>query len=969
MSSPPVVAGLSMKGWPNEGRPISPPADGYSTPDEGYSTPNENHSGSDTDTVERQQEVFEPTPSLFISSTISRDDTRSQAKQEERILSHLKTQLTSGSLELNSSGAAHSRALLNQPIHSRLPPLNIMQPPVIGPPSDSSLQPGLSSTPPSRSPSPSGSHSSSRSFPPSKAPKDSKWRERLKSERNMSLGACSKEDSEANIEPTGANLHLLGDEKGKRFSLPSLEERKSPNHDVGLAETLATMTEKHLGIDVLDHSKEISTFISYLLDTIQILETQADCRDEESSESDSASELQNVESATNKPLGFQVIHRISCTAKLHDHNGTLGENEPVNRKKRISGSIGWLQADKEIFNVETWLSKRPSVCFVVIRDHRCVQDQRAENERYRNQNHLGILRGKRERLRIVSPVLQKALKQVAEYRESEQGVFAMEMKAPYLFLFHHRRRLESLAENASYREVLLPLMRFLKEGYEAEYKEAEEMFLQGYVNAYHIDKLFKPNQILLMRKKGEPQVAFVLSRYSLARQEGLILQGWKWRYNGHDLLRAPHSGQIGFVPEGKMKICDLDIHPVQFAKEEDVKKLTQRGHKFWSMRDQVYTCYTGWDRGSQHQYASARFMVDTATYQIMHGLHANAPFEAPHMTDPWPTKVNRREDLPINAELLLPATVYGFNLKEKKWGKNHQRKWATSAVGMMLRFSVAVDLYVKNTHEVDWNYKAFDRLVLDFKIKEMIHALVDVQTSAKKMDDIITGKGNGLIILLHGSPGTGKTLTAESVAEIAKKPLYRVTCGDIGIDARDVERYLETVMYLGKTWDCVLLLDEADVFLEERTMADLQRNSLVSVFLRLLEYYEGILVLTSNRVGTFDEAFKSRIQVAIHYGKLNPMSRKAIWQNFFDMIRESSEEDANVSELERRLDQLASEEMNGRQIRNALLTARQLAKHRKEPLDWDHLNQVIKTSADFNKYLKVVRGHTDEQWARGESLR
>ncbi|KAK7697667.1 hypothetical protein SLS64_013297 [Diaporthe eres] len=97
-----------------------------------------------------------------------------------------------------------------------------------------------------------------------------------------------------------------------------------------------------------------------------------------------------------------------------------------------------------------------------------------------------------------------------------------------------------------------------------------------------------------------------------------------------------------------------------------------------------------------------------------------------------------------------------------------------------------------------------------------------------------------------------------------------------------------------------LLLDEADVFLEERTMADLQRNSLVSsektqikwlkfqtgkifnvflVFLRTLEYYDGILILTSNRVGTFDEAFKSRIQVAIHYESLTKKSRRAIWRN------------------------------------------------------------------------------------------
>lgn len=86
------------------------------------------------------------------------------------------------------------------------------------------------------------------------------------------------------------------------------------------------------------------------------------------------------------------------------------------------------------------------------------------------------------------------------------------------------------------------------------------------------------------------------------------------------------------------------------------------------------------------------------------------------------------------------------------------------------------------------------------------------------------------------------------------------------------------------------------------------------------------------------------------------------------MIEEKGE-DANIPELERRLDELASEEMNGRQIRNALLTARQLAKHRDERLDWPHLNQVMKTSAAFNKYLKAIKGHSDEQWAREEQLR
>ncbi|KAK6222191.1 hypothetical protein QIS74_04446 [Colletotrichum tabaci] len=118
-------------------------------------------------------------------------------------------------------------------------------------------------------------------------------------------------------------------------------------------------------------------------------------------------------------------------------------------------------------------------------------------------------------------------------------------------------------------------------------------------------------------------------------------------------------------------------------------------------------------------------------------------------------------------------------------------------------------------------------------------------------------------MLLHGSPGTGKTFTAELVAEIVKIPLYSVTCGDIGTNPAEVEKYLESVFHLGKIWDCVVLLDEAEVFLEYCTLQDLQWNALVSVFLRALEYYDGILILTTNRVGTFDEAFKSRIQLAL----------------------------------------------------------------------------------------------------------
>ena len=126
--------------------------------------------------------------------------------------------------------------------------------------------------------------------------------------------------------------------------------------------------------------------------------------------------------------------------------------------------------------------------------------------------------------------------------------------------------------------------------------------------------------------------------------------------------------------------------------------------------------------------------------------------------------------------------------------------------------------------------------------------------------------------------------------------------------------------------------------------------------------------MTSNRVGTFDEAFKSRIQVSLHYEDLSKKSRKTIWSNFIAMLEEG-EEDVDVSDLESHLEELASEEINGRQIRNAMTTARQLALHRNEKLQWEHLEQALKTAREFNQYLKKVQGHTDKQWAREQRLR
>ena len=343
-------------------------------------------------------------------------------------------------------------------------------------------------------------------------------------------------------------------------------------------------------------------------------------------------------------------------------------------------------------------------------------------------------------------------------------------------------------------------------------------------------------------------------------------------------------------------------------------------------------------------------MIDLKTFRSLHPDNSDYILKSSkHPGDELTAEEMAQNDPPDERfQYLLPLKIKGYNLRRKKW------------------FDLAAD----RMFSVSWNKKAFETLVMDRRAKELIEALVSKQLAAEKSTDLIAGKGNGLILLLHGGPGTGKTLTAESVAEISEKPLYRVTCGDVGTKAEEVEKYLESVLHLGKIWGCVVLLDEADVFLEQRSLEDLQRNALVSVFLRVLEYHEGILILTSNRVGTFDEAFKSRIQLALHYPSLRPFQRLHIWQNFINRLDSFKDDTVDINDLRDHLEELQEVEMNGRQIRNAITTARQYAEWKGKIMNYEHLKDVIEVSGRFDKYLdKLHGGYTYDQLAEDEGLR
>lgn len=170
-------------------------------------------------------------------------------------------------------------------------------------------------------------------------------------------------------------------------------------------------------------------------------------------------------------------------------------------------------------------------------------------------------------------------------------------------------------------------------------------------------------------------------------------------------------------------------------------------------------------------------------------------------------------------------------------------------------------VHVNNVTPYVYNENIIDKLVISDNRKKILSSLIG---SKNNFEDLISGKSGGIVILSTGESGLGKTLTAEVYSEVMKKPLYCVQSSQLGISVSDIESNLNKILYRAEKWDAVLLIDEADSYIYKRGN-DILQNCIVGTFLRLMEYYNGILFLTSNRPDTIDDAIISRVTLHIKY--------------------------------------------------------------------------------------------------------
>lgn len=243
----------------------------------------------------------------------------------------------------------------------------------------------------------------------------------------------------------------------------------------------------------------------------------------------------------------------------------------------------------------------------------------------------------------------------------------------------------------------------------------------------------------------------------------------------------------------------------------------------------------------------------------------------------------------------------------------------------------------------------FESVVISDGKKEEIQAAI----SQIKNDETIFGKwgfadvfekGTAISLLFWGIPGTGKTLTAQAIADEVGAKLKIVGNAEIqSSEPGGAEREIKTIFATAKRGNksgekIVLLFDECDSLLTDRNEVGVILGSQVNTLLTELEKYEGIIIFTTNRMGKLDPALERRITAKIEFVFPDKKQRKEIWKR---MIPKKAPIDKDVD-----FDKLAEYPLAGGNIKNSVLNAARLAAYKKaKKISMAHFVEAIEREA------------------------
>ncbi|KAH6693385.1 P-loop containing nucleoside triphosphate hydrolase protein [Leptodontidium sp. MPI-SDFR-AT-0119] len=602
-------------------------------------------------------------------------------------------------------------------------------------------------------------------------------------------------------------------------------------------------------------------------------------------------------------------------------------------------------------------------------------------------------------IRILSPHIQNVLRKLVLYYPGHdlQGRELL-FKEPYRVLVHYHDDLQRVAEAYNNEDKTAVLGDEADESlttvtcdetthnhlnillnsptYKDHYEGVIEPELQNYENGYAsydmLWLLFKPGDTVFARVRKDLAGFVVLAAdhtpdpFGVSPLDKWTIQVWNLAYTGQRLTRQAHEFTIDRY-NGLCKIDELNIFPKQFLKDDGrvEEELIARGAEYFKIVCGLpaHRRYSGSVIANHLVQYNGEIMVDPSgylTYAPKRGSKADfyTHFAKPLDLDGGPrwSKFNdmvcNERNMPTPDQLLLFSShVLGFALQRKEW----------------------MIFEMKYVYPVDEDKQAMKRVVLEPSEREMLMGMIGDDSIDSWNAEFIEGKGRGQVILLYGHPGTGKTFTVECVAKHTNRPLLSLTVADLGTEETTMEAKLAKWLDRATSWNGIVLIDEADIYLERREKEDLSRNSLVTAFLRTMEYYSGTMFLTTNRPGAIDPAFTSRIHLFLGYKTLTPSSRPQVWDGFFNKLER---EQRKLRPGVRRLNIPSSTQnfakndpmmlglnLNGREIRNILQSAINLARYHArgeedEEIDItaDLLRKVVENRTQYKNAIKAIDG-------------
>lgn len=348
-----------------------------------------------------------------------------------------------------------------------------------------------------------------------------------------------------------------------------------------------------------------------------------------------------------------------------------------------------------------------------------------------------------------------------------------------------------------------------------------DLVAKGVITHDLVWTIMEPQDVVISSPDGTLR-AYLLTQVS-SENETSVHDYLEMEYVGFNGSKFGYKYTGFMIPKfvGTVPITSLPYFPLRYHPEKDAiqELLIARGKRWEGYKGYHFKAY---EEGSTCTNSKSRDenLSDTNHHvksRVIIDIDAYKDFGRSHLV---------AVDSEIDGELdnlqalIATPTLYGYSLSDKEWST----------------------FLVDQLKDIEWDEKAFESLVLPREqqgLKEVVLAVAKAQSKkVDEFDDVVRGKGQGFIIQLSGPPGVGKTLTAESVAEVMRVPLYVMSAGDLGVNARGFETKLKDILRLIPKWGAVLLLDEADVFMEARDSTNLDRNELVSIFLRMLEYFE-----------------------------------------------------------------------------------------------------------------------------------